>query len=85
MISNTHAFYPFMMWQLTLGMLGLVAGIAALKKYQSIGFIFIIHAVTLFLFWYTSRYFNNSHVAYIATLLIFGVLKLWDDEKMFSV
>lgn len=84
-ISNTHAFYPFMMWQLTLGMLGLVAGIAALKKYQSIGFIFIIHAVTLFLFWYTSRYFNNSHVAYIATLLIFGVLKLWDDEKMFSV
>jgi len=84
-IANTHVFYPFMMWQLTLGMIGLVAGVAALKKYQSIGFIFIIHAVTLFLFWYTSRYFNNSHVAYIATLLILGVLKLWDDEKTFSV
>ena len=84
-ISDTHAFYPFMWWQLSLGMIGLVAGIAVLKKYQSIGFIFIIHAVTLFIFWYTSRYFNNSHVAYIATLLILGVLKLWDDEKTLSV
>jgi len=84
-IPDTHAFFPFMVWQLGAGIPGLVAGIACLKKYQSIGFVCIVHAITLFLFWYTSRYFNNSHVAYIATLLSIGVFKLWDEEKMFSV
>ncbi len=84
-ISDTHAFYPFMAWQLGIGIPGLIAGVTMLKKYQSIGFIFVIHAITLFLFWYTSRYFNNSHVAYIATLFMIGILKLLDEEKTFSV
>lgn len=84
-ISDTHAYYPFIIWQLVIGGTGTIIGILAFRKYNSIGMVCLIHAVTLFLFWYTSRYFNNSHVAYIATLLVIGVFKLWDEEKALPV
>ncbi len=84
-IRDTHAFYPFVWWQLGLGIPGLIVAISAFKKYQSTGYICIFHAITLFLFWYTSRYFNNSHVAYIATVFCIGVFKIWDEEKTITV
>ena len=84
-ISDTHAYYPFIIWQLVIGGIGTIIGIGLFRKYNSIAMIFLVHACTLFLFWYTSRYFNNSHVAYIATLLIIGVFKLWDEEKALPV
>ena len=84
-ISDTHAYYPFIVWQLILGGSGIMFGILTLRKYTSIAMVCFIHAITLFLFWYTSRYFNNSHVAYIATLFAISVFKIWDEEKISEI
>jgi len=84
-IKDTHTYYPFIVWQLVMGGIGTVVGIALFRKYRSIAMVCIIHAITLFLFWYTSRYFNNSHVAYIATLLAIGIFKAWDEGQEVAV
>lgn len=78
-IANIHAYYPFSLWQFILGLPLFVWGIRKFRVYRTISMVFIVHAVTLFVIWYTSRYFNNSHVAYISLLMIAGIFKYWDE------
>ena len=79
-IKDIHAYYPFVLWQLLLGVPTLIWMIRYLLAKPRMSRLLIGYAVTLLFVWYVSRYFNNSHVTYIGTLLILGVLKDRDER-----
>lgn len=69
-IKDVHYYYPFWIWQAVVGLPILVALIIWLKKENSIQRLILSYAIFLFVFWYFSRYFNNSHLGYISTVLL---------------
>lgn len=80
-IKDIHAYYPFILWQLILGIpVILILSIWLLKKY-SLSRFFIAYSISLFVIWYVSRYFNNSHIAYISSISILGLLKDYDEHS----
>lgn len=83
-IKDIHAYYPFVFWQLGLGIPTIVLSLRFLGAKLSVSRFFVAYAVSLFVIWYVSRYFNNSHVTYIGSLLILGVLKDWDERLSYE-
>ncbi len=79
-ITDTHAYYPFWLWQAGVGLPVMVLAVWFMMKKLRISRFFIGYAITLLAVWYVSRYFNNSHVTYIGTLLWLGVMKDWDER-----
>lgn len=79
-IKDIHAYYPFILWQIGLGVPAIVYFIRYIAKHTWISRMLIGYAVTLMVVWYVSRYFNNSHLSYIGSIFILGVLKE-EDEK----
>jgi hypothetical protein len=78
-IPNNHAYYPFGVWQALLGLPALGALLWWMKKKWSMSTMLVAYAVFLSIVWYTSRYFNNSHLAYISMLLGIGLIKDMDE------
>jgi hypothetical protein len=81
-IKSIHAYFPFVLWQSVLGGLILTVGFILIKKYLTLSRVIILHAISLFVFWYFSRYFNNSHMAYITTLFLLGILLNIDENYL---
>jgi hypothetical protein len=80
-IKNIHDYYPFWVWQAGFGIPALILGAGYLRKNLSVSSLLFVHGISLFFIWYTSRYFNNSHILYIAGLLLLSVLKRFDELK----
>jgi len=81
-ISNTHAYYPFIIWQAVLGLPVLCFGIRYFLHSPTLWRFYIVYALILTVIWYTSRYFNNSHIAFISTLFALGSFYALDTEKI---
>lgn len=79
-IPDIHAYYPFIIWQILIGVPVLVMSLRWFTRKPAMSKLFIGYAVTLLVFWYLSRYFNNSHLGFISSLLILGILKAQDEE-----
>ncbi|OGG01337.1 hypothetical protein A2Z33_02905 [Candidatus Gottesmanbacteria bacterium RBG_16_52_11] len=58
------------------------AAYAYIKRRPTQTAFFFWYALILFAVWYTSRYFNNSHLAFISTLLGISALKSGDGRKV---
>jgi hypothetical protein len=69
-IKNVSAYYPFAIWQLLVGGPLLILFSWYLWKKSTVQKLILFYALFLFVFWYFSRYFNNSHVGYISMVLI---------------
>ncbi len=69
-IKDVHSYYPFWIWQILLGLPVMIYLIRWLKKENSIQRLILSYAIFLFIFWYFSRYFNNSHLGYISIILM---------------
>lgn len=80
-IKDIHAYYPFILWQIALGVPAMIISLRFMAKKLRISRLFVGYAVTLLVVWYVSRYFNNSHVVYVGTLFILGVLKDLDERQ----
>lgn len=78
-IRDVHAYFPFIVWQLIIGLPVLVALIAYLKRNPTVKRLIISYALFLFVFWYLSRYFNNSHLGYLS--VVFLTSYFWPEEK----
>lgn len=78
-IKNNESYFPFLIFQIALGMPLLIFLMEWLKKYKSINALIASYAIFLFVYWYFSRYFNNSHVAYLSTLFITACF--WPEES----
>ena len=61
--------FPFVIFQLLLGIPLLIYLLKYLKKNISVKNLILVYAIFLSVFWYFSRYFNNSHIAYISILI----------------
>lgn len=71
-IKDLHAYYPFIYWQLGAGVPVLLFLIRWLQTKATAGRLLIAYSVFLFVFWYFSRYFHNSHLGYISLVLGVG-------------
>lgn len=70
LIKDVNSYYPFIIWQVVFGLPLLVALLRWQKKNNSISKLILVYGIFLFVFWYFSRYFNNSHLGYLSTVFI---------------
>lgn len=71
-IKDIHAYYPFLYWQLGVALPVLWFLLRWLRVKLSVGRLLIAYSIFLFVFWYFSRYFHNSHLGYISLVLAVG-------------
>lgn len=80
-IQNSHGYFPFVIFQLGLGLPVIALGIWYFLKKPSISRLLFGYAMTLSIVWYFSRYFNNSHVVFLAQLFVLSYLKKCDESS----
>jgi len=78
-IQDRFAYYPFFWWQLLFGLPVLVVSLLFLKKYPTVKTLILSYGIFLFVYWYFSRYFNNSHIAYLS--MIFITAYFWEEKN----
>ncbi len=78
-IQNLKSYYPFIIWQIIISIPLLVILIHFLKKNLQVRTVILLYGIFLFVFWYLSRYFNNSHLAYLTVVFITSYF--WPEEK----
>lgn len=69
-IKDVHFYYPFWLWQILVGLPLMIFLILWQKRNNNIQRLIISYTIFLFVFWYLSRYFNNSHLGYISMVLL---------------
>lgn len=69
-IKDVHKYYPFQIWQILLGLPLLIFLLKKLKDNPTTKRLIFFYGVFLFIFWYFSRYFNNSHLGYISVVFM---------------
>lgn len=80
-IKDVHASFPFWIFQATVGLSVGVALILWQKRNNTVPRLIISYAIFLFIFWYFSRYLNNSHLGYISMILITAYFWPHEDTK----
>lgn len=79
-IKSFNGYYPFYIWQIIIGIPVLIILLNFLKKAPTVSRLILVYGIFLFIFWYFSRYFNNSHLGYLSTVFITAYF--WPDEKI---
>lgn len=69
-IKSAHEYYPFHIWQLLIGLPIMIVGIKYLQKNPTVKRLIIVYTLFLFVYWYFSRYFNNSHLGFLSVLFV---------------
>lgn len=80
-IKDIHAFYPFMYWQIAIALPLLIFLLRWLWNKPSEAKLMMSYAIFLCVYWYLSRYFNNSHLGYLSMLFVLGGLKVVDESR----
>ena len=81
-IKDIYSYYPFHIWQLILCIPLFVFLLRYFKKHSDVKTLILMYGIFLFVFWYLSRYFNNSHLGYLS--VVFITAYFWpnkDEEK----
>ncbi len=71
--------YPFVFWQIVIVIPLMVFLIKYLKRNQNVRTLIFTYGILLFVFWYLSRYFNNSHVGYLT--MVFTTAYFWPESE----
>jgi len=78
-IKDIYAPYPFHIWQLIVCIPLLIFLIKYFKKHSDVKTLILVYGIFLFVFWYLSRYLNNSHLGYLS--LIFITAYFWPENE----
>lgn len=87
-IKDLNGSYPFIIWQIVVIIPLLIYLLMLLKKHTNIRMLIMTYGILAFVFWYLSRYFNNSHMGYLT--MVFLTAYFWpaslsqggpEDEK----
>lgn len=78
LIKDVHQYYPFHIWQVIVGLPLLVVLVRFLQKSPTVNRLILVYGIFLFVFWYLSRYFNNSHLGYLS--MVFTTAYFWPQE-----
>jgi uncharacterized membrane protein len=73
-IQDKFMAYPFWLWQLAIGLPLMAVLIKWLSKSPKVSRLIFSYGFFTFIFWYFSRYFNNSHLGYLTMVFITGLL-----------
>lgn len=79
-IKNIHDQYPFFIWQILFGLPALYVGMKFMRERKTASSFLMAYALLLFAVWYGSRYFNNSHAVFVASVMVLAALKSWDEK-----
>jgi len=79
LIKDAYQYFPFHIIQLVAGLPLFWVLYAFLKKNLSVGRLILSYGIFLLVFWYFSRYFNNSHLAYLS--VVFITAYFWPQEE----
>lgn len=74
-IKNVHAYYPFWIWQAIFALPLMVGLLYWQKKENTVQRLILVYGIFLFVFWYLSRYFHNSHAGYLS--IVFMTAYFW--------
>lgn len=69
-IGDKFAYYPFWIWQMVFGLPLMVILFRWQKSQNTVPRLILAYGIFLFVFWYLSRYFNNSHLGYLSMVFI---------------
>jgi hypothetical protein len=69
-IKDTHSYYPFWIWQIIVCLPLLIYLLLWEKSHTTVETVILTYGLFLFVFWYFSRYFNNSHVGFLSMVFI---------------
>lgn len=78
-IKNLHAYYPFVLWQIALAGPVLWYTIVVLARTPRQSTMLFSYGTFLFVYWWASRYFNNSHVSYLSMVFVLAVCTYLDE------
>jgi len=81
-IRDIHAYYPFVFWQIIIAGPILFLLLRWLWKTPKMSVTIISYAVFLTVYWYFSRYFNNSHLGVVSSIFVFGTLRSIDEDTV---
>jgi len=81
-IRDIHTYYPFLYWQLGIGLPLFVVLWRWLRRNPAPSRLMMAYAVFLMVFWYFSRYFNNSHLGYLSMLFVLALTKRMDEGSV---
>lgn len=70
LIGDVHNYYPFWIWQAVFCLPLTFFLYRQLKKQRTVGNLITIYGIFTLAYWYFSRYFNNSHLAYISWVFL---------------
>lgn len=79
-VKDVHSYYPFWIWQVILGLPLIAVLILWQKRNNTVPRLIISYGIFLFVFWYLSRYFNNSHLGYLS--LVFITSYFWPQKQV---
>ncbi len=82
-IKDVHSYFPFWIFQVIVGFIVGTALIIWQKRNNTVSRLILSYAIFLFVFWYFSRYFNNSHLGYISMILVTAYF--WPQENIKEV
>lgn len=78
-ISDSHHYFPFHILQVIVGIPMLVVLLKFLKQSITVNRLILVYGIFLLVFWYFSRYFNNSHLAFLS--MVFITAYFWPEEE----
>lgn len=70
LIKDVNQYYPFHIIQFLIGLPMIVLLTRFLKQRPEVSRLLLVYGLFLFVFWYFSRYFNNSHLGYLSMVFI---------------
>ena len=84
-IKDKFAYYPFWIWQVMVCLPLLFYLLRWLAKNTTVSYLIVSYGILTMVFWYFSRYFNNSHAGYLSLVFLSGyfwpTLKRIKDEN----
>lgn len=78
-IKDRHDYYPFVIWQIVICVPLLLGLVYYLKKNDTVKRMVFVYGIFLFVYWYLSRYFNNSHLGFLS--VIFLTAYFWPESS----
>ena len=78
-IKDVHSYFPFQILQILFGIPILIVLFHFLRRRTNVQRLILAYGILLFVFWYLSRYFNNSHLGYLS--MIFITAYFWPKDK----
>lgn len=78
-IKDINPYYPFIIWQAIFSIPVLFLMYKYFRKVPTVKNLITFYGIYLFIFWYFSRYFNNSHVGFLS--VVFITAYFWPEEE----